>query len=257
VLSDLAAGLKRHEVWRAFAWDETQQRYRRSVFGVAWIALSYVAFVAAIAVFFGAFSGMEGREFVFYVAIGFAAFVFLIGNIIDGCAVFRGSANWIKSSALPYSIYVYKSIARSSFTFALDLCVAFLGMLALGWRPALAALWAAPALVLYFVNAVWIQWFFGMAAARFPDISHLTGALSRMLIFATPVLWVYDRTSGAARMGADLNPLTHLLEIFRKPLLTGEVPLESWRFALLFTAAGWTAMLLVGGFARRRIPFWV
>jgi ABC-type polysaccharide/polyol phosphate export permease len=257
VLRDLADGLARHEVWRAFAWDETQQRYRRSVLGIGWIVLSYMFFVFAIALFFHGFSGMESRQFIIYVAIGYAAFMFLLGNIVDGCAVFRSSATWIHSSPLPYSIYVYKSIARSLFPFALSLAVALAGMLALGWRPHLTAMFALPALGLFLLNAVWMQWLFGMTAARFPDISHLIGAVTRILIFATPVLWVYDATTGAARVGADINPLTHLLEIFRAPLLSGEVPLESWRISIAFTTVGWAAMLLVGGFARRRIPFWV
>jgi len=257
IIRDLAEGLRRAEVWRAFAWDETQQRYQRSVLGLAWILVSYLFFVGAIAVFFSGFTSVSARHFVMYVAIGYAAFTFLVGNIIDGCDVFRSSATWIKSTSLPYSIYVYKSIARSLFPFVIQLGGAIALMLILGWRPQWTALLAIPALGVYILNALWIQIAFGFVAARFRDVSHLTNAITRILFFTTPILWVYDETVGSVRKFANVNPLTHLIEIFRAPLLGDPVAPGAWLYCIAFTAAGWALAIVIGGLMRRRLPFWV
>lgn len=257
ILKDLADGLRMSQVWRAFAWDETQQRYRRSALGLAWILLSYLMFVGAITIFFAGFSSVEQREFVMYVAIGYAAFTFLVGNIIDGCEVFHASAIWIKSTALPYSIYVYKSLARSVFTFVIQLAGAFALMLALGWRPGAEALFAIPALLLYLANGVWIQFVFGFVTTRFRDVSHLTNAITRILFFTTPILWVYAESSGLMRTIADLNPLTHLIEVLRAPLLGHPVSALSWAVVAAMTALGWATAITLGGLMRRRLPFWV
>ncbi|MEX0644896.1 MAG: ABC transporter permease [Parvularculaceae bacterium] len=257
IIRDLVDGLARAEVWGAFAWDETQQRYQRSVFGLAWILISYLFFVGAIAVFFGGFTSVAASHFIIYVSIGYAAFTFLVGNIIDGCDVFRASAVWIKSTSLPYSIYVYKSIARSLLPFAIQLGGAVAIMLYYGWRPTAEALFALPALGVFILNAVWIQIAFGFVAARYHDVQHLISTITRILFFTTPILWVYDETAGSVRAFADINPLTHLIEVFRAPLMGEAVAAKSWLFVLAFTAAGWALAIVVGGLVRRRLPFWV
>lgn len=257
VIADLWEGWRAGPIWRAFAWDEIQHRYRRSALGLAWIVISYLVFVGAISLFFGGFSSMGGAGFTSYAAVGYAAFTFLVGNVTDGCQVFRVSATWIKSSSLPYSVYVYKSIARSLFPFAIQVAVSFAVMAAMGWRPHWGALMAAPALVLYLVNAVWVQLFFGLVAARWRDISHLTAAITRVLFFLTPILWVYDERTGVTKRIAELNPFTHFLEIFRAPILGQPLPADSWLFALAWTAAGWALAITAASFMRRRLPFWV
>ncbi|MFQ5564000.1 MAG: ABC transporter permease, partial [Parvularculaceae bacterium] len=257
MLRDLRDGFAMGPVWRAFAWDEIQQRYRRSVLGVAWIGISYLIFVAAISLFFSGFATLSARHFIFYVALGFAGFTFLIGNVTDGCQVFRAAGTWIKSTPLPYSVYVYKSIARSVFPFLIQLAVGFSVMAVLGWRPTWGALYALPALAVYLVNAVWVQFFFGLFATRWRDFSHLVAAITRVLFFATPILWVYAEQTGLRKTVAGFNPLTHFLEIFRAPLLGDPMLPQSWPAVLGVTMAGWTATILVASVMRRRLPFWV
>ncbi len=257
VVADLVRGFAMGEVWRAFAWDETLARYRRSFFGLAWIAGSYVIFVAVIAIFFGSFSSADAEDFLMYVALGFAAFVYLNGNIIDGCAVFVNSATWIKSTPMPYSVYVYKSIFRSLTPFGLELLIALIGMLVLGWRPSVAALWAVPAFGAYLVFGVWSQYLLGLVAARFRDVGHLVGAVTRILFFTTPIMWTEADAQPIVRTISDFNPLTHLVEIFRAPLLNATVPVESWIFVGWFTLAGIALTLTVAGVMRARLPFWI
>lgn len=258
VLDDLAEGLARQAVWRTFAWDEIQQRYNRSIFGVAWIAGSFGVFVAAIAIFFGGFAALETGDFVSYVAIGFAGFSFLTANLTDGCAVFRAAAGWIVSSPLPYSIYVYKSIARSAFTFALQLaCALAILLVAFGWRPDLMSLLAIPAVAIFVLNAIWVQYLLGLFAARYGDVEHIVGTLQRVLFFTTPIMWVYEERGGFVRTLADLNPLTHFIEILRAPLLGALPSMASLIFVGCTTVGGWVLMLLIAGRMRRRLPFWV
>ncbi len=257
VLVDLRDGLAMGPVWRAFAWDEIQNRYRRSTLGLAWIMISHLIFVGAISIFFGGFSTAGMAGFTIYVAVGFAVFTFIIGNFVDGCDVFRSSASWIKSTSMPYSIYIYKSIARSLFPFAVQLASSLVIMVALGWRPTWTALMAIPALAIFLLNAVWIQLFFGLLAARWRDISHLVSALTRVLFFTTPILWVYEERAGLVKRFADINPLTHFLSIFRAPLLNTEPSPVSWPIVIGWTIFGWVLACAAASVMRRRLPFWV
>lgn len=255
---DLAEGWRMDEVWRAFAWDEIQNRYRRSAIGVAWILISFVIFVGGIGIFFGAFSSKDGAAFMAYVALGFTLFQFMIGNITDGCGVFRQAATWIKSSTLPYSIYVYKSVFRSLFPFIIHLIATIVGMTAfgllhLGW----SALVAIPALGVILLNAIPAQMLLGVIAARYRDISHLVTSVIRILFFSTPILWVREEQSGIRAQLADLNPLTHYIEIFRAPLLGEVARSESWAIVIGSTVLLWAAAVTISAMMRRRLPFWV
>lgn len=258
VIGDLVWGARAHEIWRAFAWDEIQHRYYRSAVGIAWIGLSYVAFVVGIGFFFNGLAALQASSFFIYVAFGFAAFTFLAGNLTDGVAVFTSSASWIKSARLPYSIYVFKSISRSLFTFALQF-VSAIALVAIffGWRPAPTVFWILPVLVLYTINAFWIQYALGLFSARWGDVQHLISTLQRFLFFMTPILWVYDERGPALKFVADMNPFTHLIEIFRAPMM-GEYPdILSVCVSVSVTVLGCLGTLLLAARARQRLPFWV
>jgi ABC-type polysaccharide/polyol phosphate export permease len=255
--SDLAAGLSMVDLWRTFAWDEIQQRYRRSMLGVIWIVIAYAVFVTGVSLFFSGFAGTEPIYFVLYVGIGYTAFTFLSGNIVDGCQVFTGSATWIKSLALPYSVHVYRSLFRSIFTMALQLIVVVPILIYSGWRPTTLTLMILPALAIYLITAVPVQYFFGLLAARFRDVNHLVTSITRLLIFVTPILWMREGLTGLRARVADFNPLTHYIEIFRSPLLGAEPRVSSWIIVLSLTALAWVAAAVTASLMRRRLPYWI
>jgi ABC-type polysaccharide/polyol phosphate export permease len=258
VAQDLVGGARRQEVWLAFAADEIQNRYRRSVVGLLWIVISYLIWVFGLAVFFGAFADLNEKTFVVYIAFGFAIFNFLLSNIMDGCTVFTTNSGWVKSASLPYSIYVFKSVARSLFPFLIQMITAFvIAALFLGWRPTGAVVLALPALLVAIATAVPLQYVLGLLCARLRDIGHFIQAVSRILLFASPIMWVYEEAGGLRRTIADYNPMTAYIEIFRDPLMGTPLVMEQYLIALGSCAVMWIACLLVGGVMRKKLPFWV
>lgn len=256
-ISDFRDGLVKHEIWRIFAWDEIQQRYRRSYLGLSWIVISYAAFVFGIFIFFGSFSLKVSNDFLHYVAIGYSAFTFVSGNLVDGCDVFRSSATWIKSTPLPYSIYVYKGVARSTFPFCVQILVAFMIMYASGWRPNFLLLYALPALFFFIINAIWIQNLCGLLSAKWPDIGHLVVSIQRLLFLSTPIMWVLEERGGLTQKLAKFNPLTHFVEIFRAPVLGTHADLSSWVVVCTITMFGVFTSLLASAKLRHQLPFWI
>ena len=256
-ITDLVSGLKMGPLWRSFAWDEIQNRYRRSVLGLAWIGLSYLFFVVVITIFFRRLGGTGDYSFLVHVALGYATFTFLVGNITDGCDVFRSAKNWIKSTSLPYSIYVYKSLFRSLFTFAVQITIALGIMIFIRWQWNWSALMAIPAVLVFIINAVPIQIIMGLFATRYRDLNHLVGTITRILFFTTPILWTLDSTVGGVRRFATFNPLTHYIEIFRAPLMGMEPLPQSWSIVIILTLVNWVIAMLASSTMSRRLPFWL
>ncbi len=258
-LADLLSGLSKTRLWLAFAADEVQQRYRRSRLGLAWIVVSYLLFVAAIAIFFGGFSTKNSLEFTAYVAVNYALFSFLVANLTDGCAVFRVSKTWIASMSLPHSIHVLKSTARSLFVFSISSVVAFVVLLATGHLMTPDSWMALPAFLLLLVNAVFVQTWLGYLTARFRDLEHLMQSLTRILFFTTPILWVRaEQPEGSLRrMIADFNPLTHALEIVSAPLFGHATDPLSWKIMGILTGVNFLFMMVVSYVSHRRLPYWL
>lgn len=257
VLNDLRTGFRMGELWRAFALDEIQSRYRRSVLGLAWIAIGYLIFIGAVSVVFGSLSKMGMAQFTGYVAIGYLIFQFMMSCITEGCQVFRTSATWIKSTSLPHSIYVYKNLSRTLLPLAIQFATAIVLMLIIGWRPRLSIFLAAPAFAVILVNGLALQILFGYLATRWRDVSHLISAVTRLLFFVTPIIWVYGERGGIVRVISNLNPLTFYLDIFRAPIL-GEPGIDgAWSIVIICTLALVAAALFVASLMRRRLPLWL
>lgn len=254
---DVIQGLQCKDVWIAFAWDEIQNRYRRSVLGLAWLVVSYFLFVTCIATFFGGFSGLAGREFVVSVAFGYAFFAFMQAAIVDGCAVFSSAGGWVKSASLPYSIYVFKGLARNLFPLCIHLCCALVISPFFGWRPTAEFLLVLPAFFVILLTAIAVQYTLGLLAARMRDIGHLVQALARLLFFVTPILWVYEETGGLRRRIADVNPFTHFIEMVRDPIIGAPLEPNQWKTAILLCLLSWALYFGVAGLIRRKLPFWV
>ena len=258
-LKDLARGLSKTQLWLAFAADEVQTRYRRSTLGLAWIVVSYVMFVAAISIFFGGFSTKDSLDFTAYVAVNYALFSFLVANLTDGCAAFKTSKTWINSMALPHSIHVLKSISRAVFVFCISLTVAVAVLLATGHLRTSVSLLALPAFLVILVNAVFVQTVLGYATARLRDLEHLVQSLTRILFFITPILWVRTELPPGSlqRTIADLNPLTHALEIVSSPLLGHMPDPVSWKIIGVLTGVNFFLMIGTAYLSHRRLPYWL
>ncbi len=263
MIADIAGGFRAGRVWRAFAWEETKRRYRRSALGLLWIVIGYVAFVGAVALFFGNFNLSTTEQvrtieqFGTHVALGYAVFALITSNIQDGAAVFTGSAAWIKSVSLPYSVYALKNVTRTLVPFALQMASWFVFAFAIGhtFKPIAALSLVAVAIIVF--NAVAMQLFFGFLSARYRDIEHMISTILRVLLFMTPILWTYEGTSGITRVLADGNPVTHFVEIFRAPLI-GQAPTEAnWIWVAASTVVIWGAAILAGASLRRRLPYLV
>ena len=255
--NDVIAGAKKIALWKMFAWQDIQNRYRRSKFGVAWIALTHVMFIAAIVVFFSGFSDKNNDAFVHYISVGFAVFSFILANITDGGYVFINSKPWLLGTNLPTSVYVYKSVAKSVFTFVIQLLCSVIIISAFGWRPSLTLLWLGFAAPLILINVVVLQFFLGYLAARFRDVVHIVGALTRFLFFTTPILWVYDESSGLVRQIATLNPLTHYIEIFRSPFLGESPSMLSLNIVFALTIFGILFTSILASKLRSSLPYLV
>lgn len=252
---DVARGFLRYELWSSLAQDDLRQRYRRTLFGLAWLTLSYLVFILAKIFIFGALNPAPFAWFAAYVTVGFLIWQLLNSFVVDGCTSLINSETWVKGVQLPYSTYFYESISRDLIIFAYSAVVAGLVLLLTGYFPGWAALSVPPALLLIILNGFFLHMLLGIICLRYRDVVQIVQTAMRVLFFLTPLVWTVDQVGPIADFLV-WNPFTYLIDIVRAPLIDYRIPYTSWAVALGMTAGLGGVSFLVFSFFRRQLAFW-
>jgi len=255
-IRDVKDGLLNVPVWSMLAWQEVRQRYRRSMLGPFWLTISMGALVAGMGPLYGRLFGQDLGEYFPYLAIGIVVWQLMASLINDSTQVFIGAEQYIKQIRLPFTIHVMRMVWRNAIIFGHNLVIVLLVLIF--FLPTWA--WWAPLSILgmaaILINGVWIGLLFGLVCARFRDIAQIISSVVQIAFFFTPVMWKPEML-GRHQWAAQVNPLHHLLEVVRGPLLGARPSVTSWAVVVLITAAGFAFTTLLFSRYRARIAYWV
>ena len=101
-----------------------------------------------------------------------------------------------------------------------------------GLFPGPTYLLAIPGLALFLLNCVWTAGVVGILSTRFRDIPLIVTNAFMALFWLTPVVYELDQMSGPIRTLISYNPLYHVLEVFRAPLLLTAPSAANWLVAI-------------------------
>ncbi len=253
---DLIAGFKAWRLWTMLGWNDIVQRYRRSALGPFWITLSMAIFIVLLGVIYSRIFKTDIATYLPYIATGIITWGFISGTTIECCAAFVDSGAIIKQIRLPFTLYVLKVVWRNLIIlFHTIILIVPIGLV-FHLKVSLADLLVVPGLVLMFANQIWIGIVVAILSTRFRDVVQLIATAIQIAMFATPIMWPVS-SLGDARIIADVNPLYHLIEIVRSPLL-GEAPSpSSWFVMTGLSAAGYLLAIALLRRSSRRIVYWL
>lgn len=254
---DLKQGLAMYPLWWALAWQDTKQRYRRSVLGPFWITASTGVMVGAMGPLYGALLGQDVGSYTQHLAVSLILWMFISTSVNEAGTVFVGAEGYIKQVALPLSIYVYRMLAKNLVMLAHNLVIV---VVVLAFLPpaSLSTIWLAPVgLALVIANLLWIVLLLGMLGARFRDIPQLVANIVQVAFFLSPIIWKADMLSPKARFVVDFNPLYHFIEIVRAPLLGEPIRALSWLVTVGLLLAGCALTYYAFVRLRARVPYWL
>lgn len=237
------------------AWLEIKHRYRRSLLGPLWLTLSTALFIAGMGSLYGVLFGQSRAQYIHYLSVGLVVWLFIAGLINDACQTFIGAEGFVRQTRLPLSVHALRVVCRN----VLVLLHNFVIVIAVSayFRPAWDwGLLTVPAGILVIaVNGLAWSLLLGLTSARYRDIPQIIASLVQLLFFITPIFWRPEMLTDHQWV-AHWNPIFHLIEIVRAPVLGNAVPAESWGIAFAMTGAIW--LIAFGLFARfrTRIAYW-
>ncbi|WP_186418805.1 ABC transporter permease [Bosea sp. CS1GBMeth4] len=255
-VGDFARGIQLAELWLTMGWYDVRQRYSRSVFGPFWVTISLAVFVAGLGVTYAALFRVPVDAYLPYVTIGMVQWSLITALLNEGSATFTAATAAIKQMPAPVGIHALRVVWRNLIILAHNAVIVLVVLVACGVKPGWTGLAALPGLVLLLLNGVGWSVTLGLVGARFRDMMPLVANATQMLLFVTPVLWRAEDL-GERRVLAEFNPLFHLIEIVRAPLLGTGFPVGSFAAALVVTALNLALALVFYTRLRWRVAYWL
>ena len=179
-------------------------------------------------------------EYAPYILSGMITWDFFTATLTGGSLSFVQADAYIKQYRHPLAIYTL----RTTLTNLMVWMMASLSLI--GWvlfvRPQSFG-WSWLAAILVFPFAALIAWplatCLAYVGARFRDLPHALGLIMQAMWFVSPIYFEAKlfRDGGLDAL-VDYNPIYHLLEIVRAPLLRGE-----WPTAANFAMCGITVVV--------------
>ncbi len=253
---DLASGLTDWTMWGRLGWGDVRRRYRRTMIGPFWTSISMSVFLLALGIVWSALWKLSLQEYLPFLCAGLVAWTFIATTIGESCPLFVLNEGLIKQVRFDYSMLASACVWRNFIVFLHNLVVYV--VVALIFRPPLTpnVLLVVPGLVLVTVNLMWMSILVGLFTARFRDIQQLVAMLLQIALFVTPVFWDSQLLAGHPVL-VDVNPLFHLVDIVRTPLLGGVPSWLSYELVALFAVVGWLVTFDLYSRFRRRLPYWL
>jgi ABC-type polysaccharide/polyol phosphate export permease len=255
---DLLRGLSRSELWGRLGWLDVKRRYRRTTIGPFWTSITLLIYVVAVGTVGSALWHQDIYEYVPFLVSGMIAWLFVSTIVTESCTMLISGQALFRNIRFDYSVLAFALVWRNFIVLLHNFIVYFLVVVIL--KPSLlslTAILALPGLVLVVVNAVWVSLLLGIICLRFRDVPQLVASIMQIAMLITPLFWPADTLTGLKRfVFVDLNPLYHVLDVIRGPLM-GRVPgAISYGVLIAITIGGWWLTYAMFKRFRRRIAYW-
>jgi len=255
---DVMAAAKRHALVGLLGWMDIRQRYRRSALGPFWLTISMSVMIGAIGLVFSTVFHTPIRDFLPFIAIGIILWTYVSNVIIEGCNGFITADNIIKQLPIPMFVHIMRMIWRNILMLGHNIVIFPIILIAVGKPMGLISLLSIPGFILATINLTWVTLILAVICARFRDMPQIVASLIQVTFYLTPIIWKPETVS--AHTGVyllELNPVYHLIEIMRAPLL-GQAPTPmNWLVSAALAICGSLFALYFYGRYRRRIAYWL
>jgi lipopolysaccharide transport system permease protein len=240
-------------------WQDIRQSYRRSIFGQLWITIGMAVTISAIGIVFGTIFNTPLEVFLPYLASGLITWGLIAGILNEGNQAFIVAEAMIKQLPLPKIVYVVRVVWRNIIVSAHNIVIMPVVILLFGGGITWALLlWPLGILLAVFALSG-MAMIFGIVATRFRDLPQIISAALTVAFYITPVIWIKESLGDNELVEAivSLNPLYHILQVMRLPLISQYPSLENWIWVVVLGIALWTIGLLLFKKYEKRIAYWV
>jgi homopolymeric O-antigen transport system permease protein len=259
LLQDLAGSFRNPEFWALSSWLDIVVRYRQSRLGVLWLVAPSIVYIWGVGALFASMQHIPVPLFVGYVAVGYTVFRVINSVIIESATAFTSSASFILDGHVRLTDFVLRVLAKALFYFAVSIPVIAVALAVspdFHWGGLLLSLLSFPLVI---ANIIWIGVVFALVGARFPDLGQFINNIFMFVFLLTPIIWHADSMPAGSIRGTVMrfNPLFHMIEVIRAPILGKHVAPSSLYYLGVMTVLGWALAIVIYRRYARFVPLWI
>lgn len=221
--------------WLHLAKAELKYKFRRSRLGLLWTMINPLMLMLMITIIFGNLFGIPMKDFAPYVFSGLIVWDFMLGNALGGCNSLLVSEAYIKQFRHPLVIYPLKTTLVQVSTFLIAIQALYLWLLVTAPANLLLGIVTLPLTALCLFLLGWpIAILTSSINLKYRDFSQVLALTMQLLWYMSPVFFKSDMfESNQLAALLEYNPITHILNLVRAPLLNGSFP-SAVDFAYVF-----------------------
>ncbi|NIM93309.1 MAG: ABC transporter permease [Anaerolineales bacterium] len=229
-------------------------RYKRSILGVAWTMLNPLGMMIVLSVAFSQI--FEGtRAYPAYVITGLVAWNFFAQTTTSAMNQMVWGGGLLSKIYIPRTVFVLSSIGTGLVNITLSLVPLLLVLVLTGIKITTAFLFLPISVFFLAIFSLGVGLILSTWAIYFYDVTEMYQIVLIAWMYLTPIIYPEEIVpEWISTWLFTINPMYHLVEIFRAPLYGGVIPdtnniIAAASMSLLALVAGWIM------FARRSDEF--
>lgn len=207
-------------------------RYRGSVFGLAWSFFNPLLMLVVYTFFFsfvlksrwGVAQDGGHADFAMVLFAGLIMHSLFAECINRSPKLISGNVSYVKKVVFPLEIFPWIAMSAALFHAIISIIVLLVLQVLIGgsfyWTVVLLPLIVIPFIFL----TLGVAWFLAATGVFVKDIGQITGLISSVFLFVSPIFYPLSILPEKMQAVAMLNPLTLIIEESRKVLIFGNTP---------------------------------
>jgi ABC-type polysaccharide/polyol phosphate export permease len=244
LIGELVAIFKYRDLVFQFISRSLKTRYKRSALGVLWTLLNPILTMTVLTLVFSNIFRFNIEYYPVYILSGLVVWNFFSFSTHGAMGDMVWSGDLLHRIYIPKSIFAISAVGTGLVNMLISI-IPLLGIsLVIGLQLRLSILVMPMAVILLSIFALGVGLILSTAAAYFSDMLPVYDVILTIWMYATPIIYPFAILPEELKPFFLLNPMLHLLTLFRAPLFEGVVPgWETWAIG----AAISVTTLVIGG----------
>ena len=249
----------RHLCWNLVGSD-LRARFRRSRLGILWAVIQPLGFALLVASVWGSvFKVADYWEFALYVFSGMVLWEYFSNVVIVSQDALISAEGYLRQTRVPFFVFQLRVPLTGFVTMFCGFFGLIIVMAILQRFPPMGIHYAyvAPFFALFLFFSIPIAMIMSVIGTKFRDAKHIAQLAIQGLFFLSPVMLSRDILAQPELWILKyVNPMVPMYELFRGPLMFGEVwQTETLVIVGIWTASLWVFALILQANAGRKLVF--
>jgi ABC-2 type transport system permease protein len=199
-------------------------RYKRSFLGVIWTLLNPLLTMLVITIVFSQIFRFQVEYYPVYLLTGLITWNFFSGSTLLCMSEMLGSASLLQRIYVPKAIFVLSAVGTGIINLLLSTIPLVIILLILKVPIHLSILSLPLSILILGIFALGVGFILSSLVMFFTDLVPIVEVLLMIMMYGTPIFYPISIIPPQWLWVMQLNPMKHMLDLFRIPVLMGRFP---------------------------------